>query len=419
MTLSCSWTGRDPNDGIVGPGVLSTAWQARHTYYLGDSILDSNGHWQRVTTAGTSGYTPPTWNSSGGTTAENPPGTAIRTDQGLYPGGFPNLLTQLQLVTDGTTWYSPLQINRGGQFLEDVTDLNGTPTIYANGILQIKDTDYTIAGPGLAVPGASFLGMYLAWASEPAAPITAAFRYHYRVRFETDAQDFDRFMNTLWTIGGHGARGAGELKLVSCRPANATPSVICPPVPECPAIIPMPPPEEGLLRVIIGPRECHAVDGSCGSADAGCGDGTVAGTGTAARWHGSPLGDPPVCYWSQFLLPDWLSPSQVRWVRFVFAYAYSPAAKMAVGGFPYRIGNADHWMQGTIHDESSAVLVSDPYSGTSFNFNAVTADGGIAWTLDDPPGACGPCCGGGGTCPDGCYASLGMGDVCLVVDYQP
>ena len=135
----------------------------------------------------------------------------------------PNLQAQLQLFSDGAgNWYSPIQRNMGGMFWEDITDLNGSIAVYANGALQTSGTDYTLAGPGLAIPGNSFLGMYLAWAPQsppaaPATPITAQFHYYFRVRFETDEQDFDKFMNKLWTLGGPDAVNSQGLKLVSSR----------------------------------------------------------------------------------------------------------------------------------------------------------------------------------------------------------
>jgi hypothetical protein len=139
--------------------------------------------------------------------------------------GSPNTQAELQVVTDGAgNWYSPLQRNMGGQFYEDVTDLNTTSaplTVYANGVLQ-PDSNYTVMGPGLAVPGASFMGLYLKWNAQPATPVTAQFNFYFRVRWESDEQDFEEFMYQLWTIGGSKSRnGSGQLKLMSARPNQA------------------------------------------------------------------------------------------------------------------------------------------------------------------------------------------------------
>ena len=142
----------------------------------------------------------------------------------------------LQLVNDGAgNYYTPLQRNMGGQFYEDVTDLNaqgdahyfplsGTHNkIFANGVQQSQSYlgntgDFDLLGPGLAIPGYSFSGLYLKWHSAPTAPITGTFMFYFRVRFEQDRQDFEKFLYRLWTIGGaEGNAGAGMVKLVSAR----------------------------------------------------------------------------------------------------------------------------------------------------------------------------------------------------------
>jgi hypothetical protein len=138
----------------------------------------------------------------------------------------------LALVNDGAgNYYSPLQRNLGG-FLEDITDLNPQNasglTVKANGVSQTVGLagstcgmgyNCLLLGPGLAIPGYSFGGLYLKWCAAPTPPITASFGFYFRVRFEQDRQDFDRFLFNLWTIGGAEAgRGAGMVKLVTARP---------------------------------------------------------------------------------------------------------------------------------------------------------------------------------------------------------
>ena len=139
-------------------------------------------------------------------------------------GGVPNVpLAQLQIVTDGEgNYYSPLQRTFGGLFYEDITDLNTSGAggsalaVYANGTLV---TNYTLLGPGLAVPGASFAGLYLAWTAEPTGPITAQFNFYFRCRFEMDSQDMEKFSNQFWTIGGsESQKGSGQIKLIQSRP---------------------------------------------------------------------------------------------------------------------------------------------------------------------------------------------------------
>ena len=107
----------------------------------------------------------------------------------------------------------------GGQFLEDVTDLNTANiplTVWANGV--IPSIGYTVLGPGLAIPGYSFMGMYLKWDFEPVAPITGSFQFFFRVRFAMDAADFEEFLYQIWTVGGDSSKnGVGHMKLTSAR----------------------------------------------------------------------------------------------------------------------------------------------------------------------------------------------------------
>lgn len=138
----------------------------------------------------------------------------------LNPSGSPNTNASLQVVNDGAgNYYSPIQRKLGGLFFEDITDLNGAITVFANGVEQTLTTNYTIGGPGLAIPGASFMGLYLAWTASPATPVTVQFNFYYRLRFDTDKQDFEKFLNKMWTIGGsEGKNGSGYIKLVTARP---------------------------------------------------------------------------------------------------------------------------------------------------------------------------------------------------------
>lgn len=228
----------DPDDYNVGPALSTVAWTPLTTFPLGFGILDSANHWQKVTavTTGQTGATIPTFNHSGGTTADS---GVTWTDEGAYTSaGFPNCpLAQLQLVNNGTTYYSPIQRTLDGNFYEDITDLNGDITVYANGVLKTHtggSPDYSIStSPGLALPTASFMGLYLIWNAMPTGPITASFNFYFRVRFETDSQDFEKFLGIgssaaatiagqgggYYTIGGSEAvNGTGYLKLTTARP---------------------------------------------------------------------------------------------------------------------------------------------------------------------------------------------------------
>lgn len=127
-------------------------------------------------------------------------------------------------ITVTTAYYSPIQRNFAGQFLEDVTDLNLTVypglKVWDNGVLKTLGSDYTINGPGLAIPGYSYEGLYLTWINPPAGPVTIMGQFYFRVRVESDEQDIEQFMQQLWTLGGSSSKnGSGMIKLVSSRAA--------------------------------------------------------------------------------------------------------------------------------------------------------------------------------------------------------
>lgn len=150
------------------------------------------------------------------------------TDNSVGPAlisGAPNTAAALQVVNDGAgNYYSPVQRNFGGQFYEDITDLNGAITVYANGTLQTQVLSapaagqFVLAGPGLAIPGYSFAGMYLQWGANPAAPVTAQFNFYFRCHIEEDAADFEQFLSTMWTIGGSESKnGSSFLKFCTSK----------------------------------------------------------------------------------------------------------------------------------------------------------------------------------------------------------
>lgn len=136
--------------------------------------------------------------------------------------GVPNPAAELQVWNDGAgNYFSPVQRNMGG-FYEDIPDLNGGITVYANGTLATVGTgagQYQLLGPGLAIPGFSTLGMYLAWGAStaPASPVTAQFNFYFRCKMESDLQTFDQFLNTMWTVGGSEAFSSVSLKFMSSR----------------------------------------------------------------------------------------------------------------------------------------------------------------------------------------------------------
>ncbi len=207
----------DPQDNSAS-GVRSGTWQPLRIFPLNSVIVDKNLHAQLVTTAGTSAAAFPNFSMTGGSTTD---GTITWLDQGLFPLGWPNAPVTLPIVQDAAgTYYSPIQRNVGNLFMEDVTDLvTGTLMVYNAGVLT---TNYTLLGPGLAVPGASYMGLYLKWLVPPTAPVTATFNFYYRLMFEGDTQDFEQWAYGLWTIGGDkGKNGSGTLKMMTSRPVSA------------------------------------------------------------------------------------------------------------------------------------------------------------------------------------------------------
>lgn len=227
----------DPDDNFVGPAVFDFAhypWIANYPFVLGTIIIDGaspTGHAQQLITApvmARSGSAAPAWNHVGGNTTD---GGLTWHDLGVAPtAGWPNTLrAQLSLVSDGAgNWYSPIQRNMAGYFLEDITDLNpyvavpGTQTIsvYDNGVLKVQGGgfDYSVIGPGVSIPGNAWQGLVIQWHIVPTGPITAAFNFYFRVHFKTDQQDFEKFMQYLWTIGGsQGKGGKGTIELETSR----------------------------------------------------------------------------------------------------------------------------------------------------------------------------------------------------------
>ena len=188
----------------VGPALLSARWTALTKVEVGYSVFDDSNHWQQVTAVGVDGGVTgtydPHWNDSGSFTADGVGSTTVTwQDRGLMPGsGYPNELAELQVVTDGTNWYSPVQRSWGGLFYEDVTDLNGAINVYANGALQSGGGgSYTLGGPGLAISGYSFNGLYLQWVhGEPTDACDSAIQFLLSRRIQY-GQDRDRAVHAV------------------------------------------------------------------------------------------------------------------------------------------------------------------------------------------------------------------------------
>lgn len=358
----------DPDDNYMGPALLTTVWQKTHAYAIDDSVYDGT-HWQLAVAGGTSGSSTPSWNHSGGATYD---GGVVWVDQGAR-SGVPNPLAELPIVASGTTNYTPVQRNLGG-FYEDVTDLNGAITVYSNGLLMTEGTDFTINGPGFAVPGNSYYGLYLQWLSMPVAPITAEFHFYFRARFEMDQQDFDKFMNLRWAIDG-GGRGGGEVKLKSSRPVMEPP--VQPACPTCPEWLPLPAPVPGRCRVIIPGTCAGATNGSCGTGVCS------GGSASLSMLHESPFATGPGANFT-FDLPAWLAAKTKQVYYRVALITISSGAHIAVGAY--------FWDHSGAGDSTSAtgeqIWTNGPNAWPPGN---LLADCYIIGTLEDPIGYCYPC----------------------------
>jgi len=150
-------------------------------------------------------------------------------------------LQTLQLYQDPVTlvWYTPIQRNMGGLFYEDITDINpqgftnyfnggGSPShIFANGYEKFGTTaacgggaDFQILGPGVSVNGNAWGGLVLKWCAAPTGPITGTFKWYFRLRFEEDTMEFEKFLWNVWTVGGPDMKSSGgSVKMMTSRKA--------------------------------------------------------------------------------------------------------------------------------------------------------------------------------------------------------
>ena len=183
-----------------GAGGNVGAWTAYTIYPLGTQVLDPSGHVQQVV-GSVSGDSTPSWNDSGGTTSDF---GLVWTDQGAGSGQ--------PAWAAGTFYAVGTEILDGAGHIQKVTGISGAET----GPAQPAWND-----SGGTTEDNSLLWQDEGFNANPApvaAPITAQFRYFYRVRFESDSQDWEQFMQELWTIGGEEAKqGTGYLKLRSVR----------------------------------------------------------------------------------------------------------------------------------------------------------------------------------------------------------
>lgn len=97
---------------------------------------------------------------------------------------------QLFGIGNGSTTSYQLTRSLGG-YSELVYDLNGTPQIFRNGVLQATPANYSISATGLVTfTSAPASGHNLNW--------TGA--YYWRCRFERDELEFERFLHQLYEL---------------------------------------------------------------------------------------------------------------------------------------------------------------------------------------------------------------------------
>lgn len=204
-----SETGGTTNDPsfVVWTDQGSPAWAGTTAYALGAVILDGSGHIQQVTTAGTSGSSTPTFSITGGTTTD---GTVTWTDRGTPAWSASTYYFAGSLIIDGS---SHIQKATGA-------GLSGgsTPTFSTTGGTVNDPTGSVVWTDQGAYAG-------------PTGPITWEGNFYFRVKFESDSQDFEKFMGIgnaaaragqgggWWTVGGsESQQSSGSLKLETARP---------------------------------------------------------------------------------------------------------------------------------------------------------------------------------------------------------
>ena len=97
-----------------------------------------------------------------------------------------------QLFGTGTGSATAFQLVRSlGGYSEPVVDLNGAPQIFNNGALQATPANYSVSATGLVTfTSAPLSGRALTWSGA----------YYWRVRFDRDELEFERFLHQLYEL---------------------------------------------------------------------------------------------------------------------------------------------------------------------------------------------------------------------------
>jgi len=111
-------------------------------------------------------------------------------DSFLYTDPLDNAVTAQSFGTgDGATTQFQLVRSFGGD-IEPVMNLNGNPSVYKAGVLQTLGSGYTISNGLVTFATAPANGAALTWTGS----------YYYRCRFERDSEDFEGFLQDLWSL---------------------------------------------------------------------------------------------------------------------------------------------------------------------------------------------------------------------------
>lgn len=228
-----------PGNSFAGLYLKWTKW-TQGNYALGALLIDPAGHLQKVTTAGSSGSTPPTFNDSvlpptpslsqvaGGTIAATtyfvkitytgPSGETLPSAEANFDVSANELLQVASpAALAGYTGYNVYVSTATGA----ETKQNASPI--AIGTNWTEPTTGLIAGSAPPSSATTTDGTVV-WTDQGVPTITASFGFYFRVRFAEDTQDFEKFLQHLYTIGGaEGRLGKGSVKLESVRvPADGS-----------------------------------------------------------------------------------------------------------------------------------------------------------------------------------------------------
>lgn len=111
-------------------------------------------------------------------------------DSFLYVDPLDNAVTAQGFGTgDGATTQFQLVRTFGGD-IEPVMNLNGNPSVYKAGVLQTLGSGYTVSNGLVTFATAPANGAALTWTGS----------YYYRCRFERDSEDFEGFLQDLWSL---------------------------------------------------------------------------------------------------------------------------------------------------------------------------------------------------------------------------